>query len=49
MEILGNNTMPDFVHFYKKMLVLLFKAQSFNVRANQSECIKVESSDNVSI
>ena len=43
MEILDNITMPDFVHFHTKVLVLLFKVQNFKVNADKSECMKVNS------
>ena len=42
MEILDNTTMPDFVHFHKKVLVLLFEVRNFKVSVNKSECLKVK-------
>ena len=43
LEIFDNTTMPDFVHFHKKMLVLLFKVRNFKVSTIKSGCMKVKS------
>ena len=45
MEIIDNITKPNFVYFHKKMHVLFFKLQNFEVSADKAECIKVKSSN----
>ena len=45
MEIRDNTTIADFVHFHQKVLVLLFKVRNADVSADESECIKIKSSN----